>query len=41
MWFVWGKRCACKVLVGKPEGKAPLARSKHGWRIILKWTIKK
>jgi hypothetical protein len=27
----WEKRNACKVLVGKPEGKRPLGRLRHGW----------
>jgi hypothetical protein len=36
MWFVWGKRYACKVLVGKHEGKDPLARPKHRWEDNIK-----
>jgi hypothetical protein len=29
------KRVAYRVLVGKPEGKRPLGRKRHRWRIIL------
>jgi hypothetical protein len=25
------KRCACKILVGKPEGKRPLGRPRRTW----------
>jgi hypothetical protein len=25
------KRNACRILVGKPEGKSPLARPRHRW----------
>jgi hypothetical protein len=35
------KRCAYRVLVGKPEGKRPLGRLVVGGRIILKWMCKK
>jgi hypothetical protein len=34
-------RNACKILVGKPEGKRPLSRPTHRWRIILKWILGK
>jgi hypothetical protein len=27
-------RNACKILVGKPEGKRPFGRPKHGWEDI-------
>jgi hypothetical protein len=27
---VW-ERSACKVFIGKPEGKSPLGRLRHGW----------
>jgi len=37
MWFVWGKRNACKVLVRKPEGKGPLARRKHSYYYYYYW----
>jgi len=40
MWFVWVKRNACKVLVGKPEGKGPLARAKHRWEDNIKMNPK-
>jgi hypothetical protein len=36
MRFVWGKRNTCKVLVGKPEGKGPVARPKHRWKDNIK-----
>jgi len=36
-----GRRGACKVLVGKPEGKRQLGRSRPGGRIILKCIFKK
>jgi hypothetical protein len=29
------------VLVGIPAGKRPLGRTKHRWRIILRWILKK
>jgi hypothetical protein len=32
-------RCACRVLVGRPEGKRPRGRPKRRW-IILKWIFK-
>ena len=37
MWRVWVSRGGVyRVLVGKPEGKRPLGRPRHGW-IILGW----
>jgi hypothetical protein len=30
MWHAWERR-VYRVLVGKPEGKRPLGRSKHRW----------
>jgi hypothetical protein len=30
-----------RVLIGKPEGKVPLGRSRHGWQVILKWILRK
>jgi len=30
-----------RVLVGRPEGKRPLGRPRHRWRVILKWIFKK
>jgi hypothetical protein len=30
-----------RVLVGKPEGKRPLGRPRHRWRIILRWIFRK
>jgi hypothetical protein len=31
------KRNACRVLVGKPEGKKQLERPRRRWEIILRW----
>jgi hypothetical protein len=31
------KRNACKLLVGKPEGKRPLGRPRRCWWIIFRW----
>jgi hypothetical protein len=28
---MYGERCACRVLVGKPEGRRPLERQRHRW----------
>jgi hypothetical protein len=33
------KRNACRILVGKPEGKRPLGRPRRRWMIILKWIL--
>jgi hypothetical protein len=33
------KRNAYRILVGKPEGKKPLGRTRHRW-IILKWILR-
>jgi hypothetical protein len=33
------KRNAYRILVGKPEGKRPLERPRHGGIIILKWIL--
>jgi len=30
-----------RVLVGKPEGKSPLGRPRHRWRITLRWIFRK
>ena len=30
------KRCVCRVLVGKPEGKKPLERPRHRCEDIIK-----
>jgi hypothetical protein len=39
-YFVYGReKNACRVLVGKPAGKRPLARPKY--RRILYWILKK
>jgi hypothetical protein len=42
MYHVWGqRRGACRVLVGKPEGKKPPARPGIDGRVILKWVFEK
>jgi hypothetical protein len=33
------KRNACRILVGKPEGKSTLGRPILGGRIILRWIL--
>jgi hypothetical protein len=30
-----------RVLVGKPEGKRPIARPRRRWEIILRWIFRK
>ena len=35
------KRCVCRVLVGKPEGKSHLKEPGVDVRIILKWIFRK
>jgi hypothetical protein len=32
----WGKRNACRILVGKPEGTSPLGRPKRRWADNIK-----
>jgi hypothetical protein len=32
--FMGAKRNACRILVGKPEGKRPLGRPRHRWEDI-------
>jgi hypothetical protein len=34
------KRNACRILVGKPEGKRPVGRPRCEW-VILKWILEK
>jgi len=34
------KRCAYRVLVGRPEGKRPLAIPWHRWENNIKWPFK-
>jgi hypothetical protein len=33
---MWARRGAYRLLVGKPEGKRPLARPRHGWEDNIK-----
>jgi len=39
--FVGEKRCVYRVLVGKPEGKKPLGRSRHRWEDDFKMDLHK
>jgi hypothetical protein len=34
------KRNACRILVGKPEGKRPLGRPGHGWENNIKMDLR-
>jgi hypothetical protein len=34
------KRNAYRVLVGKPEGKGPLGRPRHGWMDSIKMDLR-
>jgi hypothetical protein len=34
------KRCACRVLVGKAEGKGQLGRPRHEWTANIKMNLK-
>jgi hypothetical protein len=34
------KRNTCRILVGKPEGKRPLGRSRHRWMDIIKMDLR-
>jgi hypothetical protein len=39
IWLIWGERKgAYRALMGKPEGRRPLGRSRH---IILKWIFER
>jgi hypothetical protein len=42
MYHTRGKKKACRLLVGKLEGKRPLGRPRHGcvW-IILRWILRR
>ena len=33
------KRGVCRVLVGKPEGKRPLGKPRHGWQDNIKMDL--
>jgi hypothetical protein len=33
------RRGVYRVLVGRPEGKRPLGRPRHRWKITLRWTL--
>jgi len=35
------RRGVYRVVVGKPEGKRPLGRSRRRWGIILRWIFRK
>jgi hypothetical protein len=32
---------ACKIVIGKREGKRSLGRRRRSWKMILKWTLGK
>jgi hypothetical protein len=34
-------RNACRILMGKPEGKRPLRKHRCRWGIILKWILER
>jgi hypothetical protein len=34
-----GKRCVCRDLVGKPEGKRPLRKPRHKWPYKIKYAL--
>jgi hypothetical protein len=36
-----GRRNACSILVGKPEGKRPLGRPRRKWEINIKMDLRK
>jgi hypothetical protein len=35
------KTNACRILVGKPEGKRPLGRPRRGWVNNIKWILER
>jgi hypothetical protein len=35
------RRNACRILVGKREGKRPVGIPRRRWRIILKWILER
>jgi hypothetical protein len=35
------RRGAYRILVGKPEGKRPLGKSRHSWEDNIKWIFRK
>jgi hypothetical protein len=37
----WNRRKAYRLLVGRPDEKIPVRKSRFGWRIILKLIINK
>jgi len=39
MQHIWGRGGAYRVLVGKPEGKRPLARPRNGWEDNIKMDL--
>jgi hypothetical protein len=39
MWHAWERRVS-RVLVGKPEGKRPLARQGHRWENGIRMDLK-
>jgi hypothetical protein len=35
-----GKRNACRIIVGKPEGKRPVLRPRYGWMVHIKMDLR-
>jgi hypothetical protein len=35
------RKCACRVLLGKPEGRRPLERPRHRWEDTIKWIFER
>jgi hypothetical protein len=41
MWHAWGRgELFTKFLVGRPEGKGQLARSRHAWEDNIKMDLR-
>jgi hypothetical protein len=40
MQHAWGKRNACRIMVGNPEGKRSLGRPRRRWEVNIKMDLK-
>jgi hypothetical protein len=40
MWHEWEEMNACRILVGKPEGKRPLRRPRRRWEDTIKMDLR-